>query len=266
MTDIAPEKIFEKMRSETPLVQCITNYVAMNIAANVLLSAGASPAMIHAEEEAGDFARIASALTINIGTLSPQWIAGMKAAANGANEAGTPWVMDPVAHFATPYRANAALEILNLGPTILRGNASEILAFSGATSGGKGVDAGDSVEAAEATAKTLATERSMVVAVTGEKDFVTDGKRVARISGGSPMMPQITAMGCALTGLVGAFSGVHRDDPFEATVTALALFGVAGARAHKSASGPGSFSVQFLDQLAAITPEDLKKEAGIELQ
>lgn len=56
------------MRATPPLVHCITNYVAMSIAANVLLAAGASPAMVHAEEEAGEFVAIAGALTINFGT------------------------------------------------------------------------------------------------------------------------------------------------------------------------------------------------------
>ena len=102
MADIAP--ILEKMRADAPLTQCITNYVAMNIAANVLLAAGASPAMVHAKEEAGEFAGIASAVTINIGTLSPDWLAGMKAAIETANGKQTPWVFDPVAHFATDFR------------------------------------------------------------------------------------------------------------------------------------------------------------------
>ena len=63
--------IFERMRTTNPLVQCITNYVAMNYAANVLLAAGASPAMVHTPEESGEFATIASALTVNIGGTLP---------------------------------------------------------------------------------------------------------------------------------------------------------------------------------------------------
>ncbi|MBL9058749.1 MAG: hydroxyethylthiazole kinase, partial [Mangrovicoccus sp.] len=56
------------MRAASPLVQCITNYVAMNFAANVLLATGASPAMVHSPEESGQFAVVAGALTVNIGT------------------------------------------------------------------------------------------------------------------------------------------------------------------------------------------------------
>ena len=141
--------VLRKFRETTPLVHCITNYVAMNISANVLLGAGGSPAMIHAPEETADFAKIASALAINIGTLSPPWVEGMKKAITGASNANVPWVFDPVGHFATPYRASVAQDILKMGPTILRGNASEIMALTGQISGAKGVDSADPVEGAK---------------------------------------------------------------------------------------------------------------------
>ena len=44
------------LRQRTPLVHNITNYVVMNMTANALLAIGASPAMVHAVEEAGEFA------------------------------------------------------------------------------------------------------------------------------------------------------------------------------------------------------------------
>ena len=109
-----------ELRAKAPLVHCITNYVAMNIAANVLLAAGASPAMIHTAEETDDFAKIVGALTVNIGTISPPWLDGMRRAVDAANAAGVPWVLDPVAHFATPYRSAAAQELMQMKPTILR--------------------------------------------------------------------------------------------------------------------------------------------------
>ncbi|WP_396225225.1 hydroxyethylthiazole kinase, partial [Gemmatimonas sp.] len=146
---LSPADALGALRAEAPLTQCITNYVAMNIAANTLLAAGAAPAMVHTVEESGDFARIARAVTINIGTLSPTWVQGMLAAATAANAVGTPWVLDPVAHFASPYRAQAARELLALRPTILRGNASEILALAGGDTTARGVDAADPVMAAE---------------------------------------------------------------------------------------------------------------------
>ena len=41
--------LLEKLRSDCPLIQCITNYVSMDIMANTLLAIGASPAMVHGE-------------------------------------------------------------------------------------------------------------------------------------------------------------------------------------------------------------------------
>ena len=252
------------MRQTGPLVHCITNYVAMNISANVLLAAGASPAMIHTSEETPDFAKIVGALTVNIGTLSPHWVEGMKAAIKAAIAADVPWVFDPVAHFATPYRAGVTQEILAMAPTILRGNASEILALSGQISDAKGVDATDPVAEAQASAMTLANDLGSVVAISGEQDFVTDGTRGVRVSGGSAVMPQITALGCSLTCLIGGFVAVA--PPLVAAVTALELFAEAGEIADRLANGPGTFQPLFLDALANITPEDLAKSERAQWQ
>ena len=252
------------MREAGPLVHCITNYVAMNISANVLLAAGASPAMIHTSEETPDFAKIVGSLTVNIGTLSPHWVEGMKGAIKAAIAANVPWVFDPVAHFATPYRAGVAQEILAMAPTILRGNASEILALSGQSSAAKGVDATDPVAVAEASAITLANDLGSVVAISGEQDFVTDGMRVARVSGGSAVMPQITALGCSLTCLMGGFVAVA--PPLVAAVAALEMFAEAGEIADRSANGPGTFQPLFLDALANITPEELANSGRVQWQ
>ncbi|WP_117193184.1 hydroxyethylthiazole kinase [Rhizobium terrae] len=258
-----PGQLLSAMRAKNPLVQNITNFVAMNIAANVMLAAGASPAMVHTKEEAGEFARIAAALTINIGTLSPDFLAGMKEAAKAAGEAGKPWVLDPVAHFATAYRRAAVAELVEFRPAVIRGNASEIMALLGERSSGQGVDSGDSVTAAEGAATALAGRNACVVAVTGEVDFVTDGRRSVRIAGGSALMPRVTALGCSLTCLVGAFAAAGPQDVFGATVAALAMFAVAGEEAAVEAKGPGSFSPLFLDRLAALTPEMLDAKARV---
>ena len=250
-----------RMRQTAPLVQNITNYVAMNVMANVMLAAGASPAMVHAREEAAEFAAIASALSINIGTASAHWAVAMEEAAKAAVAAGRPWVLDPVAVGATAFRRDLGARLLALSPTILRGNASEILALSGAAAAGKGADAADPVAAAEAAAGALARRHGAVVAVTGPVDFVTDGVRAARVSNGHPTMPLVTALGCSLTGIMAAFA--VGQDRFEAAVSALAYFGLAGEVAGASASGPGSFQVAFLDALHAITPDDLGARARV---
>ena len=195
---------------------------------------------------------------MNIGTLSPPFVAGMHAAIRGARGAGRPRVLDPVACQTTSYRREVVQVLVAERPAIIRGNASEILSLAGEASRGQGVDGRDPVAAAEEGARRLAQSSGAVVAVTGEVDYVTDGTRAVRIEGGSPCMPMNTALGCSLTCLCGAYAAVA-GDAFDATVGALAHFAVAGAQAHEGASGPGSFAPRFLDALAAVSPEDLSQ-------
>lgn len=256
-----PGQYLAQMRADAPLVQNITNHVAMNIMANVMLAAGASPAMVHAEEEAPEFAAIAAALTINIGTLSTPWIRSMTGAAAAARAAGTPWVLDPVAVGATAFRREAGAQLLALRPDVIRGNASEILALSGQAAAGKGADAADEVAAAEDAATLLAQDHGLVVAVTGPVDYVTDGTRAMRIANGHAMMPRITALGCSLTGIVGAF--IAGGPAFESTVAALAYFALAGEVAGRNAVGPASFQTAFVDALHTLGPDDLNAGARI---
>ncbi|GHC67563.1 hydroxyethylthiazole kinase [Limoniibacter endophyticus] len=244
--------LVSRMRDRKPLVHCITNYVAMNISANVLLAIGASPAMIHAPEEAGEFASIADALLVNIGTVSPHWFNGMSVAAKAANAAGKPWVFDPVAHFATAYRREATAQLMTLAPTIIRGNASEIIALAGASGGGRGVDSGDSVEQAKEAARTLARRYCTVISVSGEHDFVTDGKREAIIIGGSAWMPSVTALGCSLSATTAAFAAIAEKNFFCAAIAALACFAEAGEKAAERAEGAGTFAIAFLDALSTL--------------
>lgn len=249
------------MRQSPPLVHCITNYVAMNIMANVLLAVGASPAMVHAREEVADFAGLAQTLSVNIGTLDPAWAEAMVTAAGVMRSHGRPWVLDPVGVGATRFRQAVCADLLKEKPTVIRGNASEILALAGAGAKGRGADAADPVEAAEDAARDLAQRTGAVVAVSGAVDYVTDGSAAYRVANGDALMPRVTALGCSLNGVIAAF--LPGQPALPATVAALALYGLAGEQAAQSAKGPGSFQTAFLDALAALTPETLTTGARV---
>jgi hydroxyethylthiazole kinase len=249
-----------RLRAAAPLIHNITNYVVMNVTANALLAAGASPAMVHAEAEAAEFAPLAGALVINIGTLSPPWVAAMLAAAEAANAAGVPWVLDPVAAGATAYRRSTARALVALKPTVVRGNASEIMAVAGAAASGKGVDSTEGSDAAQDAARRLAATTGGVVAVTGAVDYVTDGARMAGIANGDAMLTRVTGTGCTATALVGAFLGAGLA-PFDATAAALVFLGLAAERAMAGLpAGPGSFAVALIDALYAL--DDAALAAG----
>jgi hydroxyethylthiazole kinase len=247
----------ERVRRARPLVHCITNLVAMDLSANVLLALGASPAMAHAEEEVPELTRRAAALLVNIGTLSPGWVPAMRGAATVAREAGRPWVLDPVGCGVTRHRGAVAKELLWLGPALIRGNASEILALAGRRADAThGLESGDAVEAAGDAAGELSRAHGCVVGVTGAVDLITDGHRRLRVAGGHPMLTRITALGCALSAVCAAFLAVE-PEPLRAAAQAFAVLKVAGGRAAGAATGPGSLRVRLLDELYRLDAETL---------
>lgn len=257
------ENDLRDLRTTAPLVHNITNFVVMNFTANALLAIGASPVMSHAAEEVEDMVSIAGALVVNIGTLSPEWVKGMKLAMQKAAQTGKPVILDPVGAGATPYRNAVLTELLNTAsPSIIRGNASEIMALAGSNIQTKGVDStassADSLEAAKA----LSLKYGSVVSVSGETDVIVSGTKTAFISNGVPMMTRITGMGCTASALAAAFAAIN-SDPFQAAVSAAAAMGVCGELAHRHAKLPGSFQIAFLDSLADISPAHLAELAKV---
>ena len=252
-----------RLRAEKPLVHNITNFVVMNYTANVLLAAGASPVMAHADNEVEEMVALAGALVLNIGTLTDTWLAAMLTAGRKASELGRPIVLDPVGAGATRLRTDAARRLLaETRVGVVRGNASEILALADADTKTKGVDATRSVTEATEAARDLARSLGTTLAVTGRIDLVTDGERTLLVEGGHPLMPAVTGTGCSATALVAAFHAID-PDPVLAGATALAFFGVAGEVAGDGAPGPGSFMIRLLDALYTLTPDELAARCRI---
>lgn len=255
----------ERVRSDAPLVQCITNSVVVNFTANVLLALGAAPAMVDIPQEAGPFAGVAGGLLVNLGTPTTEQRAATFEAVEAANVAGTPWVLDPVAVGALPVRTPLAHRLRELAPTVIRGNASEIIAVAGAGGGGRGVDATDDVEGATAVATTLAASTGGVVAVSGPVDLVTDGRDVVRIANGDALLTRVTGGGCALGAVMAAFAAGD-PDPLAATVAAVTVYTVAAELAAARSAGPGTFATGFLDALAEVSHADLTDRARLTVE
>ena len=258
-----PSKTLRALREQGPLVQNITNFVAMDLAANTLLAVGASPAMVHAPQESAEFAAIADALTVNLGTMEAHWVESAEAAARAAIAARRPWVLDPVAVGATGYRRSNAARLLACRPTVVRGNASEIMTLAGLSGAeGKGADSTVGSEAAVEAAQRLAQSSGAVVVVTGALDHVSDGTHQIACANSHRMMTRITASGCALTALTGACLAVE-EEPLVAALHALAIYGVAAERAASRSRGPGSLRANLLDELYLLEDDDLDQAARL---
>src|SRR6516225_1008831 len=95
LPDVAAD-VLSRVRQRAPRVHCLTNTVAQNFTANVLLAAGAVPSMTAAPDEIADFVARADALLINLGTLDRERREAAEIAAEEAVEEQRPWVLDPV--------------------------------------------------------------------------------------------------------------------------------------------------------------------------
>jgi hydroxyethylthiazole kinase len=253
----------EKLRELKPLVHNITNFVVMNYTANALLAIGASPVMAHSIDEVEEMVQLAGALVLNIGTLTNDWIGSMIKAAQKANEAGIPVILDPVGAGATKLRTKSAKKILqSVSISVVRGNASEILSLQDEKSTTRGVDSTHSVDDAEQSAKEMANELGTVLAVTGPVDIITDGISTISVHNGHPMMGRVTGTGCTASAICGAFLAVDIN-PLSAASTALSVFGLCGELAAKKAKSPGSYSIALIDALFEITAKDCKSNCKI---
>jgi hydroxyethylthiazole kinase len=241
--------IVERLRQRRPRVHCITNAVAQTFTANILLALGAAPSMTISPREVPSFVRRADALLINLGMFDSERQKASLAAIAAAGRAGKPWVLDPVYIDRSAPRAALARRLVAKKPTALRLNEHELHAL-----GGKAADL--------AAFTRYAAKISTVIGLTGARDLVSDGSRLATIANGDPLMAKVTAMGCAGSAVVAAFLAVE-NDAWTATAAALIAFGVAGEMAAARARGPGSFAVEMIDALHGLNRAVLLGKAKV---
>src|ERR1700683_2220023 len=92
LADIAAD-VLARIRERRPRVHCITNTVAQQYTANMLLAAGAVPSMTISGEEIASFIAGAHALLVNLGTFDAERRAAIDIALGAMH---IPWVLDPV--------------------------------------------------------------------------------------------------------------------------------------------------------------------------
>lgn len=253
----------DTVRRTNPMAGSITNSVTINFVANAQLAIGGSAAMIYLPDEGEFLAKAGGATYINVGTLLPIYEQTLPHIVNVMRDMGKPWVLDPVAVGIGSLRTQLLRQFKEYKPNVIRGNASEIIALAGlwGLDGGtdvsnvRGVDSTDSVSTAKAAAVALSKWTGGAVAVSGKTDLITDGSVIAFSHGGSHFMEKITGSGCSLGGVVAVYATAA--SPFIAALTATAVYNLAGNRAENKVDGPGSFQIQFLDELYKATAADI---------
>ena len=265
----------KNVRTTTPLVHCITNYVTVNDCANALLACGGSPIMSDEPKDVFDIQTICGGLVLNIGTLNERTIEGMHVAAARATDLGHPIVLDPVGAGASALRTQTASELLDkYDVKVVRGNMSEMKALAGAAASTRGVDVNpddavteDNLAESAAFARSLAARTGAIIAITGAIDLVADADRAFAIRNGSPLMGKITGAGCMLTCVTAAYAVANADALLEGVVAAITGMGVAGEMAAarmQPVDGNASFRTYLIDALYNVNGQALQAVSRVE--
>lgn len=258
-------ELLARIKQKAPLIHNITNFVAMNSSANILLAIGASPVMAHCQAEVEEMTSMAGALVLNIGTIQEEWLESMIFAAKTANSVGIPVILDPVGAGATRLRTDAIKEIMaNSSISVLRGNCSEVLSLGSADIKTRGVDSSLSLsDQTVDAARQMAIDNKCVIAISGEEDCITDGSSVFHVSNGQPIMTRVTGIGCGLSAVTAAFCAVADENLALATAAAFGFYGLCGDLAFKTSDRPGSFEVAFIDHLYSTGNDEIEKHMKI---
>jgi hydroxyethylthiazole kinase len=260
--------LLEKVRTQNPLVHNITNAVVTNFTANGLLALGASPVMADAHEEVAEMVSHARSLVVNIGTLNARTVESIILAGKAANQLEVPVIFDPVGAGATTFRTESAQRIMReVKVSIIRGNSAEIANVIGEKWEIKGVDAGITSGDVTALAQEAARRLNCIVVITGKEDVITDGTNTYLVANGHPLLTKVTGTGCLLTSVIGAFAAVEMD-LLQASVAALTVYGIAAEKAAvlTAEMGPGSFQIEFLNQLYNVSTDDIHQFASYSLK
>jgi hydroxyethylthiazole kinase len=221
--------------------------------------------MSHAPEEVAEMAQIASALVLNIGTLTPDFIGAMKIALVSANQKGIPVILDVCGAGATKFRDCSCLELLEAGKIdIIKGNASEIARISGANVQTRGVDSTDVGADLVALARELARARDTVVVITGQVDILAQGDKICLVKNGHPMMTNVVGTGCMAASVIATFAAVQPDLLLLAAAAGLSCYEVAAELAVEKCAGPASFKERLFDSFFHLDRETCNRMQKLE--
>ncbi|MEM7214813.1 MAG: hydroxyethylthiazole kinase [Pseudomonadota bacterium] len=225
------------LRSGGCHVHSVTNTVAQNFTANVLLACGATVSMTANPEEIESFLAKAQALHINLGTLDEKRVEAITKAVKFAGNNQIPVTLDPVMIHMSKVRQQLASDLAE-SASIIRCNQKEAEAL--------GISGGSQTRLVK----------------TGSIDEVETGDCTIKVKNGHPMMSKVIATGCAQGALISALSA-KTSNLGSAALAGVLWFSVAGEVAAEKVNGPGSFQMAFLDELHGITVETIRRRAKL---
>ena len=269
------------------LIHCITNPIAMNLSANVVLALDAKPIMAEHPDEVKEITETASALLLNLGNISDTRMEAMKKALSVALEKDIPVVIDAVGVSCSELRRKFFFELNSFIDAcgkmsleqdtegealklLIKGNYSEIKSLFDETYRGKGVDAQENIDFSSVTeiSMKLSEQLNAAVLATGKRDVMSFAGKILINDSGHPMMSLVTGTGCALGASCARF--LAKEQSLHAVAKSCSLFGIAGEKAYEKVMGKekrvgtGSFQAAFLDELFFLY-EDSQKAGELQV-
>lgn len=273
------DNILRNVRTKSPLVHNITNYVTVNDCANILLASGSSPIMADDILEVEEITTISDALVINIGTLNSRTIESMIIAGKRSNELSHVVILDPVGVGASKLRTDTTFKLLDeVKFSVIRGNISEIKAIGAKDKiNTRGVDANvddvvtnKNLDEAVSFAKKLSEKTGAIIAMTGAIDIVADSQKAYVIYNGHPMMSKISGTGCMLSSIMGGYCAANKDNILEAAAAAVCVMGLCGELAFKEIKGnncgTSSLKMYLIDYMSTMDNITLNRGVKVEIK
>lgn len=254
------------LKEKNSLIHCITNPISINQCANAILSVGAKPIMAEHPQEVAEITRTANALLVNIGNITDVRMESILISAKEANRIGIPIVLDAVGVACSSLRREFVKEFLkNISPTVIKGNYSEIMALYNESYRSAGVDSDSSLKTEKTENASIELSRMLGVTVlaSGKQDIVTDGKILAKINNGTPLLSSVTGTGCMQGALCASF--LSAENSIYSVITACTILGICGELALTD-KGIGSFMVNLMDVISTLKDTDIIKYSDTEVQ
>lgn len=264
-------QIRQSVKSNKPLIHCITNPISINDCANIVLAVGAKPIMAEHPLEVAEITSVSKSLGANLGNITDIRMESMLISGKTAFEKKIPQIIDLVGVGCSKLRLDYAKKFISeCHPSVIKGNMSEIKAICGIESSAKGIEVGTCDIVTEQNfdeniemLKALSLQTSSVIAATGVVDIITNGTHTYIITNGCEMLSMVTGTGCMLTALIASY--ISSEDILEGTVLAIALMGICGELS-QHVKGTGSFRTELIDNMFSISDDMIIKKIRCKLK
>jgi hydroxyethylthiazole kinase len=241
-------QILEMARSSRPyVVHCIVGGSAERFVADTLRAAGATPTFSHDIREVADFVDTSRAVLVQLCTQSEAKENGVLTAIDTARGSGKPWILNPRAANHSIFRRERARKLSENKPNVIVGRPKELASI---------------LRANRVDPQKLAAAMKTTVVEIANLPIIACSFRSVKVDISCELWDMVDTMDSALAAMCAAFAGLEPDG-HRAACAATLVTRVAARRAASYATGPGTFAVHFLDEIATLSKDDILDQSDV---